>query len=150
MDIKINPANVEERSLIATLMANSTPWTELNISLETCKKNCHDQEFELFVAVVNGHLAGGILIDMRGVAGSPYLKSIVVDPSFRDQNVGTQLLQFGINLCKKKSKHFFLCVSSFNHRALAWYIRMGFVKIGELKDYLVEGHSEILLYKKII
>lgn len=149
MAIQIQPAQFEERAKIAALMAISSPWTDLNISSAVCEKNCHDPEFELYVAYVHGQLAGGMLIDMRGLAGSPYLKSIVVETTYRDQGVGTELILFALNLCKEKSQHFFLCVSSFNHRAKAWYKKLGFIEIGELKDYLVDGQSEFLLYKKL-
>lgn len=40
-------------------------------------------------------------------------------------------------------------MSSFNQDAQRWYQRMGYQAIGELKDYLVAGHSEILMRKTI-
>jgi ribosomal protein S18 acetylase RimI-like enzyme len=45
--------------------------------------------------------------------------------------------------------HLFLLVSSFNHRAQELYRRCGYEFIGELKDYLVAGHSELILHKRI-
>jgi RimJ/RimL family protein N-acetyltransferase len=35
----------------------------------------------------------------------------------------------------------FLCVSSFNPRARALYERSGYRFVGELPDYVVDGHS---------
>ena len=43
----------------------------------------------------------------------------------------------------------FICVSSFNDRARALYARLGYETIGELRDYVVRGHSEWLLRKSI-
>jgi len=40
-------------------------------------------------------------------------------------------------------------VSSFNPRARALYERLGYEMIGELKDYLIEGASELLMRKTI-
>jgi ribosomal protein S18 acetylase RimI-like enzyme len=40
-------------------------------------------------------------------------------------------------------------VSSFNPRARELYERLGYEFIGELKDYLVRGHSELLMRKTI-
>ena len=40
-----------------------------------------------------------------------------------------------------------MCVSSFNPDALRLYRRLGYMIVGELRDYLVAGHSEILLRK---
>jgi ribosomal protein S18 acetylase RimI-like enzyme len=42
-----------------------------------------------------------------------------------------------------------MCVSSFNDGALRLYQRLGYQKVGELPDYIVAGHSEILLRKTI-
>ncbi len=39
--------------------------------------------------------------------------------------------------------------SSFNSRAKALYERLGYEMVGELKDYLVKGHSEYLFRKTI-
>lgn len=43
----------------------------------------------------------------------------------------------------------FLCVSSFNPDAQKFYLKLGYEKIGVLKNYLVEGHDEILMRKTI-
>jgi [ribosomal protein S18]-alanine N-acetyltransferase len=42
-----------------------------------------------------------------------------------------------------------MCVSSFNQAAGRLYQRLGYTMIGELTDYIVAGHSEILLRKSI-
>ena len=47
------------------------------------------------------------------------------------------------------NKNLFLCVSSFNPDAQRFYTRLGYEQIGVLKDYLVEGHDEILMRKTI-
>jgi ribosomal protein S18 acetylase RimI-like enzyme len=47
----------------------------------------------------------------------------------------------------KASPNVFMCVSSFNHDARRLYERLGYRVVGELTDYLVHGHSEILLRK---
>lgn len=43
----------------------------------------------------------------------------------------------------------FICVSSFNSSAQKLYERLGYEVIGELKDYIISGYSEILLRKTI-
>jgi hypothetical protein len=40
-----------------------------------------------------------------------------------------------------------MCVSSFNVGARRLYLRHGYEVVGELTDYIVEGHSETLLRK---
>lgn len=45
--------------------------------------------------------------------------------------------------------HLFLLVSSFNERAQHFYREHGYQFVGELKDYLVPGHSELIFHKRL-
>lgn len=146
---EIHPADKAERDLAAKLLADSEPWITLKISYEQCIKNCHNPDLSVYIAYSDKSPAGIILVDPNGVAGSPYLKSIAVWPEFRDRGIGTELLSFAENLFRGISKHFFLCVSSFNKRAQEFYEKNGYKVIGELTDYIIEGESEILLYKRL-
>jgi ribosomal protein S18 acetylase RimI-like enzyme len=49
----------------------------------------------------------------------------------------------------RDSPNIFLCVSSFNEGARRLYERLGYTPVGELEDYLVAGHAEILMRKTI-
>jgi [ribosomal protein S18]-alanine N-acetyltransferase len=63
--------------------------------------------------------------------------------------VGAFLLAACEQHFRPTSHHFFLCVSSFNARARAFYERHGYAKVGELPDYLIDGASEILMHKRL-
>ena len=147
--IEIREANEKEKDLAARLLAESEPWVTLHITSEQCRKNCHDPEFLLYMAYCGSKPSGIMLLDPRGVAGSPYLKSLAVYPEFRGQGVGAALLSFAEELFRSRSKHMFLCVSSFNIRAQKFYKNYGYEEIGELKNYIIEGESEILMHKLI-
>ena len=62
---------------------------------------------------------------------------------------GTQLVEFAEQQIFRESPNVFLCVSAFNARARQFYARLGYESIGELKDYVVAGQSEILMRKTI-
>ena len=148
-DIDIHLAADNEKDIAAHLFATTEPWITLRITGEQCRKNCHDPEFQLYIACKVEKPAGVVLLDPRGVAGSPYIKSIAVFPEFRGQGIGKGLLSFAENLFRNDSKHLFICVSSFNHRAGKLYEKFGFEPVGELKDYIIKGASEILMHKGI-
>jgi len=148
-EIDFHPANEQEKDFAAHLLATSEPWITLRITEEQCRKNCHDPEFMLFIANKNNFPAGIILLDPRGIAGSPYIKSIAVYPEFRGQGIGTRLLSFAEELFRKNARHLFICVSSFNHRARKLYEKCGYQAAGELKDYIIDGASEILMHKRL-
>ncbi len=146
-NIEIRAATDPERDAAACLLATTDPWTTLGVTLDQCRKNCHDPEFLLYIAVSEERPAGIMIIDPRGVAGSPYLKSIAVYPEFLGKGIGSEMLSFGENLFRGKSKHFFLCVSSFNHKARRFYEHHGYEALCEFRDYIIEGASEILMHK---
>jgi len=146
-EIDIRLAYDQEKDLAAKLLASSEPWITLHITEEQCKMTCHDPEYQMYIAYKNDKPAGIILLDPKGVAGSPYIKSIAVFPEFRGQGIGTKLLSFAEDLFRNKSRHIFICVSSFNLKARRLYEKYGFEAVGELKDYIIIGASEILMHK---
>ncbi len=148
-EIIIRPATESEKEWSARQMSITDPWITLGISYEACLKTCTDPEYSIYVARSGNKPCGMILLDPRGVAGSPYIKSIVVSKDFRSKGIGAKMITFAENLFRKESKHLFLCVSSFNHRAYALYENLGFKKVGEFNDYIVEGESEIIMHKRL-
>jgi [ribosomal protein S18]-alanine N-acetyltransferase len=147
--IDIHSANEQEKDMAAHLLATSEPWITLRITEDQCRKSCHDPEYLLYMAYKNGNPAGIIILDPRGIAGSPYIKSIAVYPEFRGEGIGTKLLSFAEDLFRNKARHIFICVSSFNRRARNLYEKYGFRPVGKFKDYIIEGASEILMHKWI-
>ncbi len=148
-NITVTPATIEERDWAAQLMAGSDPWITLRVSLEQCRKACLDPEYLLYVAHWDGCPCGAIVLQRRGVAGSPYVKSIAVSDEYRSRGIGARLIDFAEDLFRGEAKHIFLCVSSFNIRARKFYELHGYRAVGEFKDYIVEGASEILMHKAL-
>lgn len=147
--LEIHPATPNEMDQAALLLSSSEPWITLGRTIEQCSLICHDPEYTLYFALSGDMPAGVILTDPRGIAGSPYIKSIAVFPEFRGQGIGTRLLEFAEDLYHGRSKHLFICVSSFNTGARRLYERFGFIALCEFKDYIIEGASEILMHKNI-
>jgi [ribosomal protein S18]-alanine N-acetyltransferase len=133
----------------AHVMAVSEPWTTLGRGLEQCRAACARPEMILFIARAGGERCGFALVNPRGVAGSPYLAAIAVAPDRRSRGAGAALLTHCERWAAGLSRHFFLCVSSFNTRAQQFYWRQGFRQIGVLADYVIDGASERLMYKRV-
>lgn len=147
--ISILPATPDERDWAATLLATTDPWLTLGISLEKCISTCHDPEYLVFVAHCDDEPCGVVILDPRGMAGSPYLKSITVIERYRNRQVGAALLTFSEEYFREQARHFFLCVSSFNEKARKFYENHGYEFIGALQDYIIPGASEIIMHKRI-
>jgi ribosomal protein S18 acetylase RimI-like enzyme len=130
-------------------MASTDPWITLGRDLEQCRAFCANREYLLYVAHANGEPCGFMLMHRRGLASSPYITVLAVAKEFRSQGVGSQMLAFAEDFFRKDARHLFLCVSSFNTRAQAFYARHGFAAVGELNDYIKPGASEIILHKRL-
>jgi ribosomal protein S18 acetylase RimI-like enzyme len=148
-NIVIDPATEDELTWAAGQLAGSDPWITLGRTFEHCYRSCTDPEFMVYIAHLEGAPCGAIILDPKGLAGSPYLKSLIIAEEYRGRGAGAALLEFAENLFRPSSRHFFLCVSSFNKRAIAFYERHGYSRVGEFKDYIIEGESEILMYRRL-
>jgi [ribosomal protein S18]-alanine N-acetyltransferase len=147
--VHIEPAEPDDHEWCACLMASSEPWITLQRDLSACRQVIKRPSTELFIAWDrNSQKLGFILLAPYGLAGSPYIASIAVSPDAQGQTVGSQLMQFTEQHFHDRS-HLFLLVSSFNSRAQHFYRRHGYEFIGELKDYIVAGHSELIFHKSL-
>jgi ribosomal protein S18 acetylase RimI-like enzyme len=146
---QIASATEDERDWAASLFAGLEPWITLGSTLERCRYACRHPEYLVYVARSEGQPCGAIVLHPRGVAGSPYIKSIAVAEGCRSKGAGTALMEFAENLFHGEARHIFLCVSSFNARARAFYERLGYRAVAELKNYVIEGASEILMHKRL-
>ncbi len=147
--IEIAAATARERTWAANLLARSEPWTMLRVTLRQCRRNCRDPEYHVYVARIARKPCGVLILDPRGVAGSPYVKSIAVDASSRSRGIGAALMAFAERLSAVRARHMFLCVSSFNTRARAFYRRLGYRQVGRFRDYIIAGADELLMHKRL-
>ena len=127
-------------------MAASEPWVTLRRSYAASLAIIRDPSREVYVAMDDGALAGFLVLCLVGPF-TGYIQTVAVAPEQRGKGLGARLIAFAEARIAEVSPNVFLCVSSFNPRARALYERLGYEYIGELRDYLVRGHSE-LLYRK--
>lgn len=132
----------------ARMMADSEPWLTLRRDYVASLEILTDPSREVYLAMVGSEIAGFTVLIMNG-AFVGYLQSICVAPQWRDKGIGSQLMDFAEKRVFSESPNVFICVSSFNRRVQKLYERRGYEVIGELKDWIVPGHSEILLRKTI-
>lgn len=137
-----------EAERCARLMAESEPWITLGRDYAACLALMEHPEREQYVGLDGGEIAGVLVLSMRG-AFTGYLQSVCVAPAARGRGVGTALVRFAEARIFQESPNVLLCVSSFNSGARRLYERLGYAYVGELTDYIVRGHSE-LLYRKTI
>jgi ribosomal-protein-alanine N-acetyltransferase len=141
-------ADRQEAEACAAMMAASEPWTTLGRGYEEQMMIIADPSREVYVAVAEGEVIGLVVIEMSG-AFTGYVKSICVSPGLRGRGVGAALMSHAEDKIFRETPNVFLCVSDFNVGAQRFYRRLGYEAVGELRDYVVEGHSEILMRKTV-
>jgi [ribosomal protein S18]-alanine N-acetyltransferase len=139
---------LEEARACARLMCSSEPWLTLGRGYEASLELMRDETKERYVARAGESLAGFLVLNMRG-AFRGYIQIVCVAPDSRGMGIGTRLVRFAEERIFRETPNVFLCVSSFNSGARRLYERLGYRLVGELTDYLVRGHSELLMRKTI-
>lgn len=148
--VSIRPATERDRDWAAALMAESEPWVTLGRTLDASRAALADAEYRVFIAHEADAPLGFLILDPRGVAGAPYVKSVAVRRDMRGRGVGSRLMAHAELVCRREgARDLFLCVSSFNRRARVLYERLGYGLIGELTDFVIPGASELLLRKRL-
>ncbi len=132
----------------ANIMVQTAPWITLGMSLEDCSKAFEGAYREVFVLRKGNEIAAFFIIQPQG-SFKGYIQTIAVAEAYRGLGFGTRILDFCEDRILKYSPNMFICVSSFNEGAMKLYTRFGFEKVGELKDFIKEGFTEILLRKTV-
>jgi len=132
----------------ANLMSNSKPWVTLGRTYKESILLLQDTSREVYIALIEGETVGFIIIQMQG-AFRGYIPTLAIKPEFRNQEIGSSLLKFAEKRIFRETPNVFICVSSFNENAKRLYIRLGYEVVGKLRNYIISGHSEILLRKSI-
>lgn len=138
-----------EAQACAQMMASSEPWKTLGRTYDACLSRMRDESKERYVAVgEDGRALGFIVLNMQG-AFVGYIQTVCVAVETRGEGLGARLVRFAEERIHRDSPNVFICVSSFNEGARRLYERLGYSVVGELTDYLVRGHSEILMRKSL-
>ena len=138
----------DEAEACARIMSTSEPWITLRRDYAASIAALRNAAREVYVAARNGsdEIVGFLILDMRG-AFVGYIQSVGIREDWRGKGLGSRLIDFAEARIFRDSPNVFICVSSFNDRARALYERLGYSVVGELRDYVVQGHSEWLLRK---
>lgn len=148
LDFSIEQGTQADIEWCTHLMASTEPWLTLRPSPQACEAVFRRAGCEWFLARQGATNLGFILLQSSGLAGSPYVGAIAVSADARGHGVGSQMLTFA-EQHYSNARNIFLCVSEFNVGAIALYKRVGYEQVGLLKDYIVKGHDELIMRKRL-
>ena len=147
MNLDVRPLQgIEQARLCAGWMSSTDPWITLGRDFDECLSAITAPDAEVWIAHEADGPAAFILLVLQGPFAG-YVRTLCVSPQCRGRGVGSELLAWAEARIYRDFPNVFLCVSSFNVRARSLYERLGYETIGELKDFVVRGHSEWLMRK---
>jgi ribosomal protein S18 acetylase RimI-like enzyme len=92
----------------------------------------------------------GIIVILDPFLHGPYLQLLAVLPEFQGRNLGLRLLQWMESEARSaESRQLWLCVSTFNTRAQAFYQRFGFEAVAVLDKLASDASDELLMRKRL-
>ena len=125
----------------------SDPWKTLHDRIDFEK---YIRLKQAYVCMSGEELAGFIIFTPEPVfARGGYLRAIGVSPSLRRCGIGRRLLTFAEKETAHSAQYLYLCVSSFNRKAQAFYRDQGYARAGKLAGLIVPGVSEYIYWKRL-
>jgi ribosomal-protein-alanine N-acetyltransferase len=151
VSIKITPMRRSHLRECNAIVAASEPWKTLDERVDFLSTlNRNGSAVCSYVCTVGRETAGFVLFSPNPVfARGGYLRALAVAPHFLGRGIGKELLLFAEKSTARRSHNFFLCVSSFNRRAQAFYKSCGYARVGTLPALIVEGASEHIYWKRL-
>lgn len=104
-----------------------------------------EKEFSIFLKNDLGHVFGGIQAFL-GIE-SIYIDTLWVEKSLQKQGYGTKLI-YAAEQEAVNNRCIFSLVDTWDFQAEEFYLKNGYERIGELKNYW-HGHSKIFLRKDL-
>lgn len=149
--VSVEKACAEDYEEYVKLFANSAIdkhyFKDSNLLGELICKGLENDSI-LAAKTANGEIVGLLIYDLT--KSFPCLTLIGVKEAFRGKHIGDQLIDIFLGIAKESGvDDCFVCVSDFNPRAKALFVKKGFKPEKLVPDLYKKGESEWLLMKKI-
>src|SRR3990172_108262 len=135
------------------IVSASEPWNALGEQMDfAAALSRKDRPYDrAYVCTVENKTAGFIIFPPQPVfARGGYIRSIGVAPSMQRLGIGGKLLSFAEKIISGFSPNSYLCVSSFNRKAQAFYKDAGYALVGKLHDLILPGASEYIYWNPLL
>lgn len=150
--VSFRPMTAESAILLGMGFAAIDPWARYRYTPEALSAflSMGEEHAPRFEILSEGALAGALCIRENWLRG-PYLQFLGILPGFQNRGLGRAALTFFEARARRQAaRNIWVVASEFNHRALSFYERFGFVRIATLDGLAVEGIGEILFRKRLI
>ncbi|MEW6667190.1 MAG: GNAT family N-acetyltransferase [Thermodesulfobacteriota bacterium] len=144
------PLDPESAGKIASALVGMDPWKRLGYGESglLAYLTRTDPALARYRLMLGQTLAGMVCIRYPWLRG-PSLELIGILDGFQGNGMGSAVLGWMEEGARGVCPNLWTTVSSFNHRAVAFYEKHGFREVVVLKDFLKQGEDEVLLRKQI-
>lgn len=149
--ISLQPIPAEDADKLGDALAAIPPWSVIGYEGRQMANALKREEpsVKQFEVLAGTALAGVIVIQDPFMHG-PYLKLLAVLPDFQGRHLGESLLQWMESEARKaKARQLWVCVSTFNTRARAFYERFGFEAVATIDKLATDSSDEIFMRKRL-
>jgi len=147
----LRPMTAENAKKLARTLSAMPPWSVIGYPADRLADWLQGEQPALkkFEVLARDELAGVIVIQDPFLHG-PYLKLIAILPEFQGRSFGLRLLRWMESEARRsEARQLWLCVSTFNTRAQAFYERYGFQAVAMLDKLASDGSDELLMRKRL-
>ena len=147
----IIPLRRSHSAACAAIVTASSPWRRLGETIDfSALLRSRKAAIRASVCLRGGTVAGFVIFTPLPVfARGGYLRAIAVAKDRRRQSIGRKLLSFAERETARHAGHLYLCVSSFNRQAQAFYRKCGYRKVGAVPGLIKPGMSEFIYWKRL-
>ena len=150
-ELTLRPLTAEVAEVLGPALAAIPPWSIIGWPAERMTLGLKRQmpsvkRFE----VVAGGARAGIIVILDPFLHGPYLQLLAVLPDFQGRNLGLRLLQWmEAEARRTEARQLWVCVSTFNTRAQAFYKCFGFEAVAVLDKLVSDASDELFMRKRL-
>ncbi len=150
-DLELRPLTPEAAEDLGAALAAMPPWSVIGWPADRMAKGLKQAlpSVKRFEVRADGALAGIIVVHDRFLHGA-YLQLLAVLPDFQGRKLGHRLLEWmEAEARRAEARQLWVCVSTFNTRAQAFYKRFGFEAVAVLDKLVTDASDEIFMRKRL-
>jgi ribosomal protein S18 acetylase RimI-like enzyme len=150
-ELALRPLTADAAEELGPALAAIPPWSVIGWPAERMTLGLKRQlpSVKRFEVLSDGSCAGIIVILDPFLLG-PYLQLLAVLPGFQGRKLGLRLLQWmEAEARRAEARQLWVCVSTFNIRAQAFYERFGFEAVAVLDKLMSDASDEIFMRKRL-
>jgi len=147
----LRPLRPENATKLGEALATMPPWSVIGWPAGRLIRGFERDlpSVRRFEVLAEGELAGIVIIQEPFLHG-PYLQLLAILPAFQGRRLGQCILEWmEEQALAEEARQLWLCVSTFNTRARAFYERFGFEAVAVLEKLASDRSDELFMRKRL-